>query len=246
MFKKIIVERNSSESFLPPWARFEHQQRYLYASQYVKGKDVVDCACGSGESSAIFARAGATKVIGIDVDQGSINNASEEYKLPNLTFTKSNGVKIPLSDGSCDVLISLETIEHISDDLTFVQEVERVLRPKGLLICSTPNREVTNPHTSISNKPLNQFHIREYSFNEFVQLFDRKFSLITSNGQNPSLKIRRQSFHFIARIFGSRLSIRLLQIWKCRWFLFRESRLHCVQGGDPQSFEYFVFIFQKN
>jgi len=246
IFKNIASERNSDTSYLPPWARYEHQMRYQFAKQYVSGKDVVDCACGSGESSAIFASAGAKSVIGIDLDERAISEASLKYVGENLSFRKNNGIDIPVPDVSCDVVVSLETIEHVANDAHFVEEIHRVLRSGGLLICSTPNRVITNPRTSIIDKPWNQFHVREYSFIEFENLFGRMFFSVLNRGQNPSLKMRIIAINFFAKIFGTKLAIRLLQIWKSRWFIFRESRLHKVQTGDMNSFEFFVLVLEKS
>ena len=243
--KKIATERNSDASYLPPWARYEHQKRYEFAKDYLVGKDVIDCACGSGESSAIFAAAGARSVVGIDLDEQSINSARHKYLNDNLSFVKNNNADLPVPDASCDVVVSLETIEHISDDSHFVDEIGRVLRSNGLLICSTPNRLITNPRAAITDKPWNQFHVREYSYDDFLKLFENKYLLVISNGQNPSSKIRRSAVDVFAGIFGTKSSIRLLQLWKCRWFLLRKSHLHTVQTGDANSFEFFVLVLRK-
>ena len=117
IFKNIASERNSDTNYLPPWARYEHQMRYQFAKQYVSGKDVVDCACGSGESSAIFAASGAKSVIGIDLDDLAISEARLKYVAKNLSFLKNDGIDIPVPDHSCDVVVSLETIEHVLNDV---------------------------------------------------------------------------------------------------------------------------------
>ena len=243
--KKIASERNSDASYLPPWARHEHQMRYEFAKDYLVGKDVIDCACGSGESSGIFAAAGAKSVIGIDLDEQSIKNAQRKYHSGNLKFLQNHNADLPVPDASCDVVVSLETIEHILDDYHFVDEISRVLRSNGLLICSTPNRLITNPRTAITDKPWNQFHVREYSYEDFLKLFNDKYSLVLANGQNPSLKLRRKAIDVFAKVFGTKSSIRLLQLWKCRWFIFRKSHLHTVQTGDAKSFEFFVLVLRK-
>jgi len=149
----VASERDTPEVWLPPWTIREHQARYRYARQFVVDCDVIDCACGSGESSDIFREAGARSVIGIDINDASIKAAAARYSRPGLRFAAGDGVALPVEDCSCDVLVSLETIEHIVDDRHFIREIARVLRPGGLLICSTPNRLVTNPGTTVADKP---------------------------------------------------------------------------------------------
>jgi ubiquinone/menaquinone biosynthesis C-methylase UbiE len=46
--------------------------------------------------------------------------------------------KLPLKDGSVDVLICFEVIEHVQDPFKAVQELFRVLHPGGLLLLTTP------------------------------------------------------------------------------------------------------------
>ena len=52
-------ERFLPEETTPPWIRAEHMARFEFASEFVKGATVLDCACGSGvgsHSSAIRTR----------------------------------------------------------------------------------------------------------------------------------------------------------------------------------------------
>jgi SAM-dependent methyltransferase len=48
------------------------------------------------------------------------------------------GWSLPLADGSVDVLLSLEVIEHLHDPDLLLDEARRVLRPGGALVLSTP------------------------------------------------------------------------------------------------------------
>jgi SAM-dependent methyltransferase len=71
-----------------------------------------------------------------------------------------------LPDASFDAVVSFETVEHISDDRAFLTEVRRVLRPGGLLLLSTPNKDVTSP----DGPPANPFHVREYLIHDLTRL----------------------------------------------------------------------------
>jgi ubiquinone/menaquinone biosynthesis C-methylase UbiE len=242
--ESIASERYSKDSWLPPWTIKEHQARYNFASYYVAGKVVVDCACGSGESSQIFAKAGASRVIGIDVDAAAVESARSKYIEPGLEFCLGNGREIPMGDSLVDVFVCLETIEHVKEDKSFLDEVWRVLRPDGLLICSTPNRDVTNPDTVLEDSPWNHFHVREYNEVDFKRLIGDRFKIVGCFGQNPVHPIISRSSRMIAKIFGTRIAVKYNQGLKCRWFLFDAMKLHEVQKSS-RIMEYFVWVMQK-
>ena len=56
----------------------EHYQRYLCAQKLVKGKIVLDAACGEGYGSNILAKY-AQKVIGIDINHEAVGRARKTY-----------------------------------------------------------------------------------------------------------------------------------------------------------------------
>ncbi len=80
-----------------------------------------------------------------------------------------------------DVVVSFETIEHLSAPLEFLQECRRVLKNRGTLICSTPNHRVYSWHGA------NPFHVREYSSREFVSILRGLFSEVSAYGQEEKL-----------------------------------------------------------
>ena len=242
--KSIAAERCAEGAWLPPWTVKEHQARYKFAAGYVGGKFVVDCACGSGESSSIFAESGAVRVVGIDVDAQTVERARLKYRSNGLEFYLGNGKEIPLGDSVADVFVSLETIEHVKEDAGFLEEAWRVLRPGGLLICSTPNREITNPGTALEDAPWNHFHVREYNEADFERLLQRRFAIVDRYGQNPVNRVVSQVARIIAKIFGTKIAVKFNQALKCRWFLYDTANLHEVQKSSLEM-EYFVWVLKK-
>ena len=144
----------------------EHIGRYKSVISAVSGRVVLDIASGSGYGSYELAKT-ASKVIGVDVDQDAIDYAKAKYKKPNLKFIKSNGLRIPLDDNSVDMVVSMETIEHIEDDRAFIDELHRVLKPNGLVVISTPNDRAYPKG--------NHFHYREYEKDKLIALIKHKF-----------------------------------------------------------------------
>jgi SAM-dependent methyltransferase len=242
--QSIAAERYSNETCLPPWTIREHQARYRFAAGYVSGKVVVDCACGSGESSSIFSKSGAKRVVGIDVDAEALERARSKYQGAGLEFCLGNGREIPLEDSSFDIFVCLETIEHVNEDGGFLAEAWRVLRPGGILICSTPNRDVTNPGASLEDAPWNHFHVREYNEADFERLLKARFEIVERYGQNPVHRMVFQASRIITKIFGTKMAVKFNQALKCRWFLCDTTKLHEVQKSSLEM-EYFVWILKK-
>lgn len=162
--ERMIPERNRN------WMYAEHVARYIFASQFVKGKAVLDIACGVGYGANLFSNKGASKVFGVDISKEAIDYAKEKYGKKNIGFVLGDAEKIPLPDNSVDVVVSFETIEHLKNYQSFLKEIKRVLRKDGLAIISTPNKE-TYP-------PGNIFHIKEFSLEEFETMLQSHFKKI--------------------------------------------------------------------
>jgi len=145
----------------------ESQMRYVFAAGYVKGRSVVDVACGAGIGTNHLLSAGATVCYGFDVDVQSIQYAKSAYTACQFDVCDAN--TLSLADGSVDVVVSFETIEHLASPAAFLSECKRVLRPDGLFICSTPD------HSVFRWIPPNPFHLSEMRPDEFLSLVRTMF-----------------------------------------------------------------------
>lgn len=178
------VERLTEAEAAPAWVRHEHDARYQWAAGLVNGKDVLDVACGTGYGAPLLKAGGAISVRGFDVDQSAIEEARRLHTWAGIEFDVADGTALPIPDQSCDIYLSFETIEHIENDAAYIAEAARVVRPGGWFICSTPNRNVTNPGTRITDKPYNPHHIREYTREELAALLEPHFA-VGFIGQTP-------------------------------------------------------------
>lgn len=155
----------------------EHFQRYKSISGIVKGKYVIDAACGEGYGSRILADS-ASKVIGIDIDAGTIDRASKTYaSVENLSYIQGSIANLSsIEDKSVDIVVSFETIEHVNEEIQnhFLEEIFRVLKSEGILVMSTPNKEI---YSDLYNYH-NEFHIKEFYKDEFVGFLKKKFENI--------------------------------------------------------------------
>ena len=149
---------------------YEHLHRYAVAFGLAKRKRVLDIACGEGYGANLLARI-AAKVIGVDLDAGTIEHAKAKYRRRNLQFVEGSCTEIPCEEHSIDLVASFETIEHISEHDAFLSEIRRVLVPGGILVISSPHKA---EYQKVS-ETANPFHEAELDHDEFVQLITRTF-----------------------------------------------------------------------
>jgi ubiquinone/menaquinone biosynthesis C-methylase UbiE len=215
----MALERISVDGWMPSWTKYQHLTRYRWVASLVKGMRVVDAACGSGYGSDLMIKGGAQSVDAFDIDHGAVERAREMYPHANLSFNQGDVCALPLEDDSCDAFVSLETIEHIDRDEDLLKEVVRVLKPGGIFICSTPNRDLTNAGTTIRSKPFNPFHVREYSQDEFEQLLKKYFSNVSILGQTSFSGTYARILGIVGRVCPA-LAVKLHQgrkLMTCLW-----------------------------
>ena len=152
----------------PIW--YEHWHRYVFVADLVRGRRVLDAACGEGYGSYLLARA-ATSVTGIDISAGAVKHARERYPLGNLEFVQGSVTQLPLADASVEVVVSFETIEHLTEQREMLAEFRRVLTSDGLLVVSSPNRPVYNEAGDVEN----HYHVAELDRTELKALLDPAF-----------------------------------------------------------------------
>ena len=174
----------TGERFLPECAGemvYEHWHRYLLAQRYVAGRRVLDAASGEGYGSSLLAGKAAS-VVGVDVSPEATRHASEKYAAANLRFVTASVAQIPLPDASFDVIVSFETIEHMTEHEEFMHEINRLLAPGGMLIISSPNR----PEYSDKTGYRNEFHVKELDRGELKALLDGHFPAQQWFAQRPA------------------------------------------------------------
>lgn len=160
---------------------YEHWHRYHFAVALVAGRRVLDVACGEGYGSALLAGS-ALSVTGVDLAPAAIAHARGSYARPNLEFIEADCTRLPFDDASFDVVVSFETIEHITAQEAFLDEVKRVLAPEGLVVLSSPNR----PEYSHARGIVNPFHVRELDRTELANLVAPRFAHHAWYGQHVS------------------------------------------------------------
>ncbi len=163
--------------------QLEHLHRYLAVRRLVRGKRVLDIACGEGYGSDLLA-ATAASVVGVDIDAASIAHAQETYARnasggATVRFLCGDAAAIPLGDACVDVVVSFETIEHLVDHQRMLSEIRRVLAPGGVLVLSSPDRR---EYTDIP-RTRNPYHLRELYQSELGALLAEHFRAHALYGQ---------------------------------------------------------------
>jgi 2-polyprenyl-3-methyl-5-hydroxy-6-metoxy-1,4-benzoquinol methylase len=165
--------------------------RYRWASQYCRGKDVLDVPCGMGWGTSLIS--GPRSLTGVDLNADAITEANGRYGR-KAKFVVGDMGRLEFADASFDVICCLEGIEHVPVEVghSFLRESSRVLRPEGTLLLSSPYCH-TKPHSG------NPFHIHEYQPDEIKGAVGKSFfveDVITRDVDNLTvlyLRCRRKA-----------------------------------------------------
>jgi 2-polyprenyl-3-methyl-5-hydroxy-6-metoxy-1,4-benzoquinol methylase len=145
-----------------PW-----HQMAKRAVDNLDGKSVLEIGCGRGGFSAYLASLGA-KLTAADFSCAAVRMAREQLRrFESCELITADVQNVPFPDGSFDVAISLETLEHVPQPDQGLAELVRVTKLDGKLIISTPNyfgllgiyrayREATGRRYTEIGQPINQ------------------------------------------------------------------------------------------
>lgn len=191
----------TGERFIPDLQgeiRLEHFHRYALASELIRGKSVLDLACGEGYGSFMLSEF-AKSVLGVDISSDAISHAQKKYgsKSSNLVFKVGSASSLPLGDKEFDVVISFETIEHLHEQGAMLSEIRRVLKPNGILLISSPNKPIYSKNGNYHN----HFHVNELDFTEFDNLLKKQFKAVEYFGQRLQIGSVIQSLETSKDVF---------------------------------------------
>lgn len=168
--------------------------RYFFASKFLSNMKVLDVGSGTGYGSEFVSRKNHL-VVGIDKDISAIKIA-KMYRGQNVSFIQGDARKLPFRNDTFDAVICFEVIEHLDEPLKLLEEIRRVLKPGGLVICSTPNKRY-------SAHPI--YHKHEFEKTEFINAIDKFFKIESIYIQKLSifLYLKNLSRGYLIRFISS-------------------------------------------
>jgi len=115
--------------------------RDLTADKPFEGLRLLDIGCGGGLLSEPMARLGAT-VIGADAAERNIPVAKihAEQSGLEIDYRHTTAEALAAAGEQFDVVLNMEVVEHVADPLAYLTACRQLLKPGGLMVCSTLNR----------------------------------------------------------------------------------------------------------
>jgi SAM-dependent methyltransferase len=109
------------------------QAQYLYVSDLIRDRRVLEAPCGDGRGARFLAEHGAAHVVGVDPSRSAIEEASRSHRLSNLEWRCEDLRRIELDDGAVDAVMVSDGAQVIRRQ-NVLEELARVLVPGGLLV----------------------------------------------------------------------------------------------------------------
>ena len=153
--------------FLPELHEYKMRRlRRLFTRHIPAGGRVVDVGCGR----SLFADMNVPfdfQVFSGDLNYGSV--AARAREVPHQTWAVFDAAAVPFLDARFDGLFAGEIIEHVPDVRQTLREWWRVLKPGGVAIITTPNRERLVAVADGLEAPCSRDHLGELSYRELTR-----------------------------------------------------------------------------
>ena len=148
--------------FLDQLYHFKLRILRRYFGRFFRGR-ILDVGCGLSLFTQIKKNWDFEIVAG-DFVAAQVRERKEER--PDIRWTAFDAARPPFKPESFDGLFAGEILEHLPRPEDALREWNRVLRPGGILILTTPNRERRTNRLNRENWPYSPDHLREFGFDE--------------------------------------------------------------------------------
>jgi len=171
----------------------------------------LDIGCGGGLLSEPMARLGA-EVVGADAAAGNIPVAQIHAQQSGLDIDYRHTTAEALAEAGeqFDVVLNMEVVEHVADPLAYLTACRALLKPGGLHICSTINRNAKSFAMAIVGAEVIMRWLPRgtHEWDKFITP-DELFTLLENAGLKP---VDRKGFVFNPLLWSWSLSDRDLSV----------------------------------
>ncbi|WP_276717752.1 bifunctional 2-polyprenyl-6-hydroxyphenol methylase/3-demethylubiquinol 3-O-methyltransferase UbiG [Pseudooceanicola nitratireducens] len=185
--------------------------RDLSTDRPFEGLRILDIGCGGGLLCEPMARLGAT-IVGADAAERNIPVARIHAEQSGLTidYRHTTAEALAAAGEQFDAVLNMEVVEHVADPLAYLTACHDLLKPGGIHICSTINR---NPKSFAMAIVGAEYVMRwlpkgTHDWNKFITP-DELFDLLRNAGLEP---VDRKGFTFNPVSWQWRLSDRDLSV----------------------------------
>ena len=169
--------------------------RNLSQPEPFKGLRLLDIGCGGGLLSEPMARLGAS-VVGADAAGGNIPVAKVHAEQSGLDIDYRHTTAEALAEAGeqFDVVLNMEVVEHVADPLSYLTACKALLKPGGLHLCSTINRNPKSFAVAIvgAEYVMRWLPKGTHEWHKFITP-DELFALLEQSGVKP---VDRKGFVF--------------------------------------------------
>ena len=155
-----------------------HLSIYAFAAPHVQGGRVLDIGCGAGYGSEFLRNAGATEVIGLDLDPRNIRYASRRY--PRVQFRQADAEKLPRDVGQFDLILASNVLEHLHD-VTLALDAMRDLA-RGRVIIAVP--PIVDQASLRANEAI-PYHRSNHMVGRWIELLGERFARVEAYRHFP-------------------------------------------------------------
>jgi chromosome segregation ATPase/SAM-dependent methyltransferase len=155
--------------------------RYVFLEPLLRGKRVLELGCADGVGAAFLLARGASSVQAMDREGPELAAALRASRRPGLAFRAHDGRRLELPSAAFDVAVAFELGERF--DSVLLGELERVLRPEGLLITALANPAQASFGELVGPRPGSEAP----PFERFVALLQERFPAVSVLAQTPFL-----------------------------------------------------------
>lgn len=132
----LLVETGFKKTYKPRDVKFK---KYLNLLGMKEGEKILEVGCGEGIFLARVARTYEVDCTGVDISKKSIATA-KKWEFSRLRFQVADVAQLPFKNEEFNHVISIDALEHIQDQKRALLEMVRVLKPSGLLLLYTINK----------------------------------------------------------------------------------------------------------